>query len=52
VTEGGPRVQAAAREQTETLLRPHLEALLNDPRTRLPVPVGVREADGKVCEQG
>lgn len=52
VTEGGPRVQAAAREQTETLLRPHLEALLSDPRTRLPAPAGAREAEGKVCEPG
>ncbi len=37
MTEGGPAVQAAARVQAETLLRPHLAALLGDPRERLPV---------------
>jgi len=36
VTEGGPGVQAQARTQTATLLRPYLEALLSDPRRRLP----------------
>ncbi|OGI51473.1 MAG: hypothetical protein A3A87_02970 [Candidatus Muproteobacteria bacterium RIFCSPLOWO2_01_FULL_60_18] len=38
VTEGGPQVQAAAMEQTELLLRPYREALLSDPRGRLPAP--------------
>ena len=38
LTEGGPQVQVAAREQAEGLLRPYLEALLSDPRNRLPVP--------------
>ncbi len=38
MTEGGPRVQAAAMEQTELLLRPYREALLSDPRGRLPAP--------------
>jgi predicted acylesterase/phospholipase RssA len=38
MTEGGPAVQAAARAQAETLLRPHLAALLSDPRRQLPVP--------------
>lgn len=36
MTEGGPRVQAAAREQTGALLRPHLAALLSRPRDLLP----------------
>lgn len=35
VTEGGPRVQDAAREQTGALLRPHLAALLSRPRELL-----------------
>jgi predicted acylesterase/phospholipase RssA len=44
VTEGGPQVQAAAMEQTELLLRPYREALLSDPRGRLPAPRN--EGDG------
>lgn len=35
-TESGPKILAAARAKTESLLRPHLEALLTDPRQRLP----------------
>lgn len=38
VTEGGPQAQAAAMAQTELLLRPYREALLSDPRSRLPAP--------------
>ena len=38
MTRGGPQVQAAAREQTEKLLKPYLEPLLSDPRNRLPAP--------------
>jgi len=38
MTEGGPAVQAAARTQAETLLRPHLAGLMSDPRRQLPVP--------------
>ncbi len=37
-TEGGPQILEMARQKTEALLRPHLEALLTDPRQRLPVP--------------
>lgn len=37
LTEGGPRVQAAAREQAGALLRPQLAALLSHPRERLPM---------------
>jgi hypothetical protein len=42
MTEGGPAVQAAARTQAETLLRPYLAALLSDPRQQLPVPSASR----------
>ena len=38
VTEGGSDIQAAAEAQTIELLRPHLDALLSDPRHRLPSP--------------
>ena len=53
LTEGGAAVQAAAMEQTESLLRPHLEALLSDPRRRLPVPLddAAPEARGEFCER-
>ena len=54
MTEGGPRVQAAARRQTEALLRPHLAALLGNPRERLPVPpalpAGASAAPDVACE--
>lgn len=36
LTSGGPVVQAAARGQAVSLLRPHLAALCSDPRARLP----------------
>ncbi|HEX23027.1 MAG TPA: hypothetical protein ENH21_06295 [Chromatiales bacterium] len=37
-TKGGARVLEVARQRTEVLLRPHLDALLTDPRQRLPLP--------------
>lgn len=37
LTEGGPKVMQAALAQTLALLQPHAEALLTDPRARLPV---------------
>jgi len=37
VTTGGDAVRRSAREQTEALLQPYLDAILNDPRERLPV---------------
>ncbi|MFV2031346.1 MAG: patatin-like phospholipase family protein [Gammaproteobacteria bacterium] len=37
VTTGGDAVRRSAREQTEALLQPYLDAILNDPRKRLPV---------------
>jgi predicted acylesterase/phospholipase RssA len=37
-TKGGAKILEAARQKTETLLRRHLEALLTDPRQRLPTP--------------
>jgi len=36
VTKGGDAVQRSAREQTGSLLQPYMDALLNDPRERLP----------------
>lgn len=54
LTEGGAAVQAAAREQTATLLRPHLEALLSDPRRRLPAPpddAAAPQVRGESCER-
>jgi len=36
VTRGGDTVQRSAREQTGSLLQPYMDALLNDPRERLP----------------
>lgn len=38
LTQGGARIQQAARQQTENLLRPYLDALHSDPRSRLQVP--------------
>ena len=38
LTEGGPRVLQAARAQALALLQPLADALLTDPRTRLPAP--------------
>jgi len=50
VTESGPAVQAAARTQAETLLRPYLAALLSDPRQQLPVSSATRA--GVAAAQG
>jgi hypothetical protein len=50
MTEGGPAVQAAARMQAETLLRPYLAALLSDPRQQLPVSPASRAAVGAAQE--
>ena len=53
MTEGGTRMQTAAREQTEALLRPHLAALLSNPRQQLPVspasPTGAHAAREVAC---
>ncbi len=38
LTEGGLRIEHAAMEQTEALLRPYLDAMTTDPRNRLPMP--------------
>lgn len=55
MTEGGPRVQAAAREQTATLLRPHLATLRGRPRDLLPAsaaaPAPARAAQEVACGQ-
>lgn len=55
MTGGGPPVQATARDQTQTLLRPYLEALLSDPRIRLPAPplptTDVRALKDEACEE-
>ncbi|GMQ88828.1 MAG: hypothetical protein BMS9Abin09_0266 [Gammaproteobacteria bacterium] len=37
VTKGGDTAQHSAREQTESLLQPYMDAILNDPRKQLPV---------------
>jgi len=37
LTKGGDSVRQMAREQTEVMLKPYIDAILNDPRTRLPV---------------
>jgi len=37
-TEGGSKILEIARQKTLSLLQPHLEALLTDPRQRLPIP--------------
>jgi predicted acylesterase/phospholipase RssA len=54
VTEGGPGVQAAAETQAIELLRPHLDALLSDPRNRLPgsrmAGIGTPGAESGICE--
>ena len=47
MTEGGPQVQASAREQTEILLRSYLEALLSEPRSRLPVSSAANDRTSK-----
>jgi predicted acylesterase/phospholipase RssA len=47
LTEGGQEIETAASEQALALLRPHVEALLSDPRTRLPLPVAVAGAQPK-----
>jgi predicted acylesterase/phospholipase RssA len=52
MTDGGPRVQAAAAEQTETLLRPWLDALLTDPRRRLPGRNAARHVERMTCNPG
>ncbi len=49
LTEGGPQVQAAAMAQTESLLQPYLDALLTDPRGRLPVPPVSNARQPAVC---
>ena len=53
MTEGGTRMQTAAREQTEALLRPHLAALLSNPRQQLPIspasPTGAHVAQEVAC---
>ncbi len=54
MTEGGSAVQAATEAQALELLRPHLDALLSDPRNRLPgshaESIGVTNAEGKACK--
>ncbi len=54
MTEGGPEVQAAAEAQAIELLRPHLDALLSDPRRRLPespaAAMAAANKEGATCE--
>lgn len=40
LTDGGPKVQQAALAETLALLQPYVDALLTNPRTRLPDPAG------------
>jgi len=44
LTDGGPKVLQAALSQTLALLQPHADALLTDPRARLPAPAA--KSDG------
>ena len=52
LTEGGPEIETAASAQAETQLRPYLDALSSDPRTRLPLPVPAEGQPKKAsCER-
>ena len=52
LTEGGPEIETAASAQTLGLLRPYLDALLGDPRARLPLPVAAEGQPKKAsCER-
>ena len=52
LSEGGPEIETAASAQAETLLRPYLDALSRDPRTRLPLPAAAEARPGKTsCER-
>jgi len=54
MTEGGPAIQKADIEQVKMLLRPHLEAMLADPRKKLPLPpiknAGLSKPDSPACD--
>jgi hypothetical protein len=56
LTEGGPKVLKAALAQTLELLQPHADALLTDPRARLPAqavdPAGNSGHRAAVCAPG
>ena len=52
MTDGGPRVQAAAAEQTEMLLHPFMDALLTDPRQHLPGLNATRHMERMTCNPG
>ncbi|MBI2754353.1 MAG: patatin-like phospholipase family protein [Betaproteobacteria bacterium] len=56
LTEGGPKVLQAALAQTLALLQPHADALLTDPRARLPAlevdPAGNAARRAAVCAPG
>ena len=47
-TKGGDTVQCSAMEQTESLLQPYMDALLHDPRNRLPISenIAMHQTDG------
>ena len=49
VTKDGDAVQSRAREQTETLLQPYLNALKSNPRQQLPVPEKIATHPASGC---
>lgn len=51
MTEGGPRVQAAAREHTSALLRPYLAALFNRPRELVAMDLNTPGTRKTACEK-
>lgn len=51
LTAGGPEIETVANEQAETQLRPYREALMSDPRTRLPLPGAEIHPGNTHCER-
>lgn len=51
LTEGGPQIETAANTQALALLRPYLEALSSNPRTRLPLQIAEDRSEKTGCER-